>query len=280
MKKDRQNPVALVAYNRPQHVKQVLSALERDRIELLYIFIDGPKHEADRQNVLEVWRIVSAITWTTPHIVAHRTNQGLSASVTGAVDYVLSQHNTVIVLEDDCVPGPYFFDFMDTCLNRYQLHLDIMGVTGYTIPIPRVIQDAYPWDVYFFPRASSWGWGTWKRAWDLHNHDLAALYNQIQRSDIDISQGGHDVEVYTKQVLERRRDIWTPSWILSIYLAQAQFVYPMISHIKNIGFDGSGSHKVNSNRYDTKLAQVLPTQFPPGVVFDPALWQNFRKWYK
>ena len=274
------NPIALVTYNRPEHLKQVLSRLWRDRVEPLYVFIDGPKDQADGQNVQEVRRLVSEITWTTPHVMAYSTNQGLATSVMGAVDYVLDRHETVIVLEDDCVPGPHFFNYMDTCLDLYQSCFDIMGVTGYTISVPHEICDNYPWDVYFFPRAGSWGWGTWKRAWNLHNRDLADVYARVQRSGVDIFQGGYDVEVYTEQVLKGHRDIWTPSWILSIYLAQAQFVYPVISHIRNIGFDGRGTHKGISNRYDTPIAQETPTRFPSAIVSNQAIWQNFRNHYR
>jgi len=274
------NPVALVAYNRPQHVKQVLLSLWQDRVEPLYVFIDGPKDQTDEQKVQEVRRVVTGITWTTPHVVAHSTNQGLAASVLGAVDYMLDRHETMILLEDDCVPGPHFFNYMNTCLKLYQSQSDIMGVTGYTIPIPQTIWDSYPWDVYFFPRAGSWGWGTWKRAWALHNRNTAEVYAQIKSSNIDITQGGHDVEVYARQVIREQRDIWTPSWILSVYLARAQFVYPVVSHIHNIGFDGSGSHRGNTNRYDTPIAQEPPTRFPSAVMPAQAVWRVFRDYYK
>lgn len=274
------HPVALVAYERPQHLKQVLASLRREHVELLYIFIDGPKGRADVQKVRDVRYVVAGIDWTVPTTVVSSTNMGLATSVTGAVDYVLARHETVILLEDDCVPGPHFFAYMETCLDLYQDNLDIMGVTGYTVPVPQTIRDAYPWDVYFSPRAGSWGWGTWRRAWNLHIRDIADVLQRTHDEGIDNTQGGNDVVTYADQVLQEGRDIWTPSWILSVYLAGGQYVYPTVSHIQNTGWDGSGVHCVKSDRYVSPMADVPPTRFPTGTVCDPAMMGNFRRYYK
>jgi len=277
---EMKHPVVLVTYARPQHLKQVLSALRQNGVELLYVFIDGSKGRADAQRVQDVHHIVAGIQWTVPNIVASSTNLGLATSVTKAVDHVLARHETVILLEDDCVPGPYFSAYMEACLDLYRDDLDIMGVTGYTIPVPQTIRDCYSWDVYFSPRAGSWGWGTWRRAWDLHIRDIADVLQRTHDKGIDNTQGGTDVVTYANQVLRDGRDIWTPSWILSVYLAGGQYVYPTVSHIRNIGWDGSGAHCGKSERYATPMADTPSTRFPPGLVYDQAVVDNFRKYYK
>lgn len=275
-----EHPVALVAYNRPEHLKRVLVALWRQRVEPLYIFIDGPKDSADAERVMEVRRLVAGISWTCPTVYARNKNQGLAASICDAVDHVLMRHSTVILLEDDCVPGGFFFPYIYSCLDLYRDVAEIMGVTGYTVPIPQSIRDSYPWDVYFCPRAGSWGWGTWRRAWNTHIRDYEELYKQLDKADIDVTQGGKDVSVYADQVRNAGKDIWTPSWILSVYLAGGQFIYPMISHIQNIGWDSSGTHCGTSDRYATPMATSVPTRFPPSAVFDSRLRDNFRRYYR
>ena len=37
------HPIALIAYNRPKHLKRVLKALRKLQAEPLYVFADGPK---------------------------------------------------------------------------------------------------------------------------------------------------------------------------------------------------------------------------------------------
>jgi len=107
------HPWALVVYNRPWHTLQVLKSLGRHRPDPLYVFCDGPKSHHDERAVLAVRDIVTKhVTWTKPGVIARKDNFGLSRSVVAAVDYVLERHETVIVLEDDCVPGPHFFTFM------------------------------------------------------------------------------------------------------------------------------------------------------------------------
>ena len=128
--------VALITYNRPGHTAQVLDALRKHRIRKLYLFSDGPKNERDLSSVWETRLLFQRIDWTRPVIVEQEQNIGLARSIVFAVDTVLKDHEQVIVLEDDCVPQRYFFEFMDACLNRYRNNEKIFGISGYSVTVP------------------------------------------------------------------------------------------------------------------------------------------------
>ena len=277
------HPLALVVYNRPGHTKRVIEALRsRFQPEPLYIFCDGPKSYQDKHNVLAVHDLVAAcVTWTTPEILFLRgDNVGLRRSMVAAVDHVLNEHETVIVLEDDCLPGPHFFTFMTECLDRYKDDDRILGVTGYTVPIPRSVLNSYSHDCYSFPRIGSWGWATWRDRWELYERDFAAAYDKAKRSGCDLTAGGKDIPGMIERSIAGELDIWSPGWVLANILSNTYYIYPTKSHVTNIGFDGTGAHCGKSNRYDSPIAKTKPTRFPARAPApDRRIVENFRKYY-
>jgi hypothetical protein len=270
------NPVALVVYNRPGHTAQVLDALRDLRPEPFYVFSDAAKDKSNAQAVQDVREIVAeTVDWTQAIVIEHAENRGLRRSIVYAVAHVLNEHETVTLLEDDCVPGPYFLDFVNACLEKYARDGRVLGVTGYTVPVP---QDNYPWDCYFFPRPGSWGWATWRRAWRLYEADFPAALDRAKRDGVDLTVGGADIPGLVQGAIDGRLDAWTPGWLTAV-ARHGYFVYPTQSHIQNIGFDGTGVHCGKSDRYDTPAAVGKPSRFPDAPFVDDRIAANFRSYY-
>ncbi len=268
------HPLALVCYNRPNHLVQVLRALAEIKPEPLYIFSDGPKDDQeDIQRVKQVRMILlGGIKWTTPVIVTKLMNHGLAKSVVGAVDYILKDHETVIVLEDDCVPGPHFYQFMSDCLDRYEGHNRIMSVSGYAYRLPPDTFEGYPHDVFCFPRPETWGWATWRGAWQHYIRDgkLVANFEEAQRLGVDLEVGGKDVPAIVRNKI-RGTDSWSAGWLLGTALAGGLTVYPVKSHVQYIGDDGSGTNMPDSGRWGTDMASERMTRLPDDPsVYKPA----------
>jgi len=273
------HPYTLVVYNRPWHTLQVIESLSKFCPEPLYIFCDGPKSYQDAHDVEAVRDIVAGhVTWTKPVLVEREKNLGLAQSVVAAVDHVLGQHETIVLLEDDCVVGAYFPYFMETCLEKYKSNPKVLGVTGYTVPIPEALRESYPWDVYFFPRPGSWGWATWRRAWRLYDRDFTGALAEAKRDNVDLAVGGDDVPSLVQKAIEGRLDAWTPGW-LSAVARHGFFAYPTISHVQNVGMDGTGVHCGTTKRFDVKMATEQPGRFPDSTVLDSSIWYNFRSYY-
>jgi len=272
-----ETPLALLIYNRPDKVAKMIEALALFKPSPLYVFSDGPKGPTDTRLVRWCRDLVAArVNWTEPVVVKRRRNWGLAQSVVKAVDRVLSEHDRVVVLEDDCIPGPHFMEFMKRCLDKYQDVEQVMAVTGYTFPVPQQVRDDYPWDAYFLHRIGSWGWGTWRRAWRHYERDLRAAYDEAIRRGVDLAQCGGDAKRYIEEQLERPRDTWTPNWILTLYLRNAYCVYPTVSHLRNVGHDGTGANSRDTKKYDVTLAAELLTTLPDELVVSEAMLDNYR----
>jgi SAM-dependent methyltransferase len=273
-------PVALIAYNRPKHTLQVLKALKDHDVKNLIIYSDAPKENEDPKNVLITRKIIADIDWVKPQVVYQDKNQGLARSITAAVEHCFENHDRMILLEDDCVPGKYFFDFMTNCLDKYEDNEKIFGISGYSVPIPPNLLASYPYDLYFHPRIGSWGWATWQSTWSKYEHDLQKLYDQCLRDNIDLAIGGSDIPTnLTKLLRGEISDVWTLNWVLTVYLNRGFFVYPTFSHIYNIGFDGTGVHCGKTDKFHTKLGNQRPGNFPEDVFLNIDIINHFNSFY-
>lgn len=277
-------PVVVFCYNRPQHLRQTLEALRRNALanrSPLIVFSDGAKNDRDAGLVAEVRALLSELSgFESIEIVAAAANTGLANSVISGVSQVLRQYDRVIVLEDDMISTTDFLDYMNTALETYQHRQDIFSVTGYTPPLAFPV--GYPHDVYLAPRASSWGWGTWRNRWQQADWQVQD-FDEIKKDPRRIAQlneGGNDL--WPMLVKQQRGviDSWAIRWTLAQIQHGAYGLYPVRSKIKNIGTDGSGTNfTFSSQAYGQELAKGLVT-LNPELIPDPAMLAAFRQYYQ
>ena len=90
-------------------------------------------------------------------------NLGLNRRMISAINWVFREFDSAIVLEDDCVPHPRFFDFCSSMLHRYRDDSRVVHVSGECYRVRREGNCSY----FFSKYPLAWGWGTWRRAWSL-----------------------------------------------------------------------------------------------------------------
>ena len=273
--------IALFVYNRPEHTREVLNGLKKNNITKLYIFSDDIKNEINSISVKKVRDLISSIDWCDTEIIKSDYNKGLSKSIVDGVNYVLNKHERVIVLEDDCVPSDNFIAFMEKCFNKYENNEKAMNVTGYSFPIS--IPDNYPYDVYFSYRSSSWGWGTWKRAWNHFNRDESIL-KEVNKSSIlrkKINRAGEDLIPMLKNQIEGKLDSWAVFWSINIIKNDGVCVNPVKSRIKNIGHDSTGTHCGSSNRYEVKIVKenINLLNLPDEIIIDNEIIKRYKEFF-
>jgi hypothetical protein len=157
-------------------------------------------------------------------------------------------------LEDDCVPADNFVTSMRRYLTQYEDSSRVMSVTGYSPPVK--IPEDYPYDVYFTYRNSSWGWGTWKDAWNQFEHNPMSLKELRENKTAiknQIDRAGTDLYRKMKKQLSGETDSWAIWWAYTICLHDGVCVNPIKSKISNIGHDGTGTHCGESERYTVEL---------------------------
>ncbi len=245
-------PITLFVFNRPEHTLKTLEALKNNYLSNqseLIIFSDGPKSDADIEAIEETRKIIKSVNWC-KDLITHESkdNKGLARSIVEGVTEIVNYYGKIIVLEDDIVTSPGFLTYMNEALKLYESEEKVFHISGYMHPIDRKLPETF-----FYNVNSCWGWGTWKRAWRHYLDDAKELYNELIKNDInwnDFNKGqGKSFQNQLLRNINGTLNTWAVKWHASIYLKQAFCLHPGKTLVKNIGFDGSGERKGDSEKY-------------------------------
>jgi hypothetical protein len=261
------SPIALFVYNRPDHTRRTVEALQKNAVSKdsdLIIFSDAPKSEAQVEAVRQVRQYIHQVEgFKSVSILERDKNWGLANSIIDGVTRLCSEFGRVIVLEDDLVVSPCFLDYMNHALERYAHEEKVMQISANMFPIPS--SDALP-DTFFCKMTTSWGWATWDRAWRKFEPDADKLANMIiakkLRKEFDM---GYNYFQMLKMQAKREVDSWAIRWYASVFLAEGLCLHPSASLVANIGHDGSGTHCVSNSNFEVSLSSVMPTIFPLSI---------------
>jgi hypothetical protein len=236
-------PVALFVYNRPDHTKQTVEALEANTLAgetPLHVFSDAPRNEAARRSVGEVRSYIRTITgFKSVTIIERATNFGLARSIIDGVTNLCDAFGRVIVLEDDLVISPHFLSYMNDALTRYEHKDQVMQIAGYMFSAEVDIHE----DALLLPFITSWGWATWSRAW--RNFDAEAtgyerlVDDRLLRDRFNLG-GRYDYFKMLRAYREGTVDSWAIRWYLSVFMHGGLALFPKKTLVSNLGFDGSG----------------------------------------
>lgn len=258
----------LFTYHRSEHTRKVLEALSINiqKPEKLFIFQDGIGADTNVTEWRKVKEIITSITWCDVEICISNTKKGCRRTVIDGINYVLQYFDSVIVLEDDCVPQPQFISYMEQALRKYNNCSKVYSIGGHAwdIDLPSSHMDAY-----FNGRISSWGWGTWKNRWEQFQED-DQLLQKIKKVDGGIERlnlWGADLESMLVGNVIGTCDSWATFWALTVIKNDGVCLSPYKSLIHNIGMDGSGRHNVirkdtwvNNNEKKYNCQFVLPDE--------------------
>ena len=276
--------LAVFAYNRPVHLQKVLDALKNNiRLQNVYIFQDGLAEEKDRENWIKVQNAIQSIDWMEYSYITYPQNKGCASSIEDGITYVLSEHEAVIVLEDDCVPHEDFISFTVGCLEKYRENKRVWGVSGYAWPMS--LSKEKTSDVYACGRNSSYGWATWEDRWEYYSRDfdiLRKIYAD-QEASRRLGVWGTDLEGMLCYTLKCQCNSWAVFWGLRVIEQGGFFINPYKNLIQNIGFDGSGLHSGEEARWMVDLWEgscqefLLPDKITISVQEELAFAELDRK---
>lgn len=251
-------PIILFVYNRPQHTKRTLEALQQNIYATnseLIIYSDGSRTANTAQNVFEVRNYIRTVKgFKSVQIIEREQNLGLADSIIAGVTEVLSQYHIAIILEDDLITSPYFLKYMNEALAFYSNQEIVISVSGYTFPtlvnLPKT---------FFLKGADCLGWGTWERAWKLFNSDGKELLQTLRYRNLlhrfDIYGSGFYTKMLKDQIAGKNNS-WAIRWYASALIQNKLTLYPGQSLIQHIGADSSGTNCGITDKLDTNLTMT------------------------
>jgi hypothetical protein len=222
-------------------------------VSSLFIFSDEAKNASDREAVDAVRRYIDNIHgFKETHVIYREINYGLAKSIISGINTVLRSFDRLIVLEDDMISSPHFLTYMNEALHLYYDDDRVACIHGYTYPCEAELPEAF-----FLRGADCWGWGTWRRGWDLMSEDGESLLKKIKaqklQNEFDFD-GAYRYTQMLKDQIRGKNNSWAILWYASTFIHNKLCLYPGRSLIHNIGNDDSGTHSSNSTKFDTTLS--------------------------
>lgn len=256
--------IAFIVFNRPEHTAKTFAAIRAAQPHQLLVIADGPRpnHPTDAFRCAAVREMVSQIDWDCDvRFNFAEQNLGCKQRVSSGLDWVFSQVERAIVLEDDCLPHPTFFDFCDALLDRYANDERVWAITGSNFQNGQVHGEA----AYYFARYNHcWGWASWRRAWEHYRGDLpfwptwrdSASWAALLPDPVERRYWAKNFD----RVYHNAIDSWAYAWLASIWHGGGLTATPNVNLIHNIGFDEHATHTRSSR---TRRARVVANELGP-----------------
>jgi len=266
-------PIAIIIFNRPDHVINLKERLTHEKDRELFVISDGPRDgkTVDVEKV-EACRSIFKDWPGRTHFNFAEKNMGCKNRVSSGLDWVFAQTDRAIVLEDDCLPHPDFFKFADELLDRYENDTRVMSICGTNVFSDR---DYFNWSYCFSKYQNCWGWATWKRSWDLFDHDLRGLQAAKENDYLRGHLGSRRAAMYWHNILGKVRNgrinSWAYIWTFTGFINHGLHIIPKCSLIENAGFGKDSTHTTKVPGYlSAKINSMdFPLAHPPAVFPHP-----------
>jgi hypothetical protein len=260
-------PIALFIYNRPTALRRTLATLlkcEKFARSRVYVFADGPKFPSEKDAVEEARKVAIDMLGREAHYVFAEANRGLASSLVSGVSDVVREHSRVIVVEDDLTLSRGFLDFLNRGLDRFEADERVYQVSGHFFDVPEF---AARQQSLLLPITTTWGWGTWARAW--RHLDLSAKGWSRLSSDAALRrrfnlQGAYDYASMLRRQVADQGKSWGALWYWSVFKRGGLTLFPPRTLVSNHGMDGSGTN--GAGRFRGFGQQAMPSSNEPAGV--------------
>ena len=239
-------PIIVFAFNRPDSFNNCIESLLSNQMagdSDLFVYIDGarPEVSGEKERVDAVIKAAKSIEgFKSVDVICSNDNKGLGPSVIAGVTDVINRFGKVIVIEDDLYVSSNCLLFLNKALDRYEYVPEVFSVCGYTNKV--TMPKGYPFDAYFCPRSSSWGWGTWKDRWNSCDWQLKE-WSSVEKNAFAFNRwGGSDCYKMLRDWKNGFNKSWAIRFCYNQFVQNKQSLFPVLSQVRNDGFDGSGTN--------------------------------------
>lgn len=264
-----------IAYNRPKSLLNLLNSLARAEYgneNSLTLIIS-----IDKSNDDSVMTVAKNFTWSYGQkiIIAHEVNLGLKKHVLSCGD-LTNSFDSVVMLEDDIIVSPYFFEYTKTVIENFGQDDKIAGIALFEQRFNEIahclfepVNDGF--DNYFMQVPCSWGQIFTKKQWSKFRLFYSGFNSDFSKSKLPAFVLNWPSE-----------SSWKKYFYEYIVENDLYFVYPRIGLSTNTGEQGThftertgrfqtslllGSKKFNFSRVESSLSIYDAYHELSGVVY-------------
>ena len=253
-----ETPVAFIIFNRPAETARVFAAIAAAQPRRLLLVADGPRLNRVGESELcaAARTVVARVDWPCDvQTNFAETNLGCKQRVASGLAWVFEQCEEAIILEDDCLPHPDFFNFCDEMLARYRADERVAMVCGSNFAHGLRFT---PHSYYFGHYGHIWGWASWRRAWQVYDREMRGWPALRDTNWLwDTLRDKHAVRHWAacfEKTYRGEIDTWDYQWLFAWWARQQLAVVPGVNLISNLGCDAAATHTKDF----TPTASALP----------------------
>ncbi len=263
-------PVAFLIFNRPDLTSIVFEVIAQAKPKKLLVVADGPRFPEEAEKCQKARSVIKRVDWDCQVLTNFsETNLGCKHRVSSGLDWVFSEVEEAIILEDDCLPAPSFFYFCQTLLEYYRHDERIMHISGNNFQFGHSRTD---YSYYFSKYGGIWGWASWQRAWKHFDKEMKTWleFKKTNRLE-DICDNLYEKlywESIFDSVFEGIIDTWDYQWLYARWTQNDLSIVPNSNLVSNIGFCSNATHTSSSKNPLANLPtnEILEIKNPPFVV--------------
>ena len=246
--------VLVIGYKRSVNIALILDLCKSSGISDIFISIDGPRTD-DLKGVQDFEEIKKVVSEFSVNFLGEiktnfrHTNVGCAASVLSSCDWFFEHIDYGMILEDDCIPSKYFFDFARSTKRYLEINNNVWLSCG-TQFVPDEVLPSSP---ILSKYALTWGWVTTKEKWLEIRENLitAQTNNLIINNNLNLID-----RIYWQAGSRRAYKGFTDVWdTILVYLMQVNKKYAILPNqnlVSNIGNDFAATHTKESSIFLNK----------------------------
>ena len=248
-------PIFIPTLNRYKHFKKCVESLAKNKYAVdtdLFIALDFPLNETHWEGYNKIIKFIDIIKgFKTVNIIKRKENFGVLLNIQEGRKVVFEKYDRIISSEDDNEFSPNFLEYINNGLQKYEFDQSISAICGYKHPIE--LSKHYCNNYFFYKGFSAWGYATWRHKPIKLDYSSNELKKFIENKEYIIELNNISSRHYKnilESIVKNEKRIGDFSAFLSNIEKNQSCVFPVISKVRNHGFDGSG---VNCGDIDTKL---------------------------
>ncbi len=252
--------VVVIAFKRPELLKKILQQLDK-KVSAIYILVDGDPFNSEDN--LKCKEIASEASTTNKSIFCNFpvTNLGPGKAVPFAITWAFKSEETLLVLEDDCIPSATAIGFFEHVLSTNTDARIICGSSPFdfmdkTSEMDRVTTSKY---------ALISGWVVRKSTWlelEIENREKYT-YKNVLKYGLKNPRNLVSLSYFYASIIRVRADLvqaWDSFLCFSMIVNNVKSVIPNVTLISNLGLDAVATNTRSTETSESNVYQAASSK--------------------
>lgn len=271
------NPVLLLAFRRWRNIDQILDSCRIAGVNRIYVHVDAGKTPQETDDVDKTLEKLIAFRnrWGLDIQIANqKENIGCAIAMISSINEIFQFEDSIIVLEDDCIPTTDFFGFMDESFREMKRNSEIALACGAQFAPGEITHGR--WALSRYPL--NWGWGITKSQWVRISSKMVSrekleykVNSHISRSETTYWNAG------CRRAMEGYADVWDTLLVREMLRLGSYSILPSDNLVLNVGNDASALHThKEESRINFPTGRFHPDNSIPQINLELDSWIQRR----